>query len=135
MRYKILLVEDNEINQAVVLGLLEEAPIDIETADDGLIALETLKNCSETNAFQLILMDCQMPNMDGLEASQAIRAGAAGAQNTNIPIVALTANAMDGDRNKCLDAGMNDYISKPIDIQVLQDKLNRYLNANLQLEF
>lgn len=130
-RFKVLLVEDNEINQEVVLGLLEDAPLDISVADDGIVALEKLNDCDTKAPFELILMDCQMPHMDGFETSRAIRIGNAGEHYKNTPIVALTANAMKGDKEACIDAGMSDYISKPIDPDIMQEKLNHWLNATM----
>nr|MBL0689047.1 response regulator [Pseudoalteromonas sp.] len=76
-----------------------------------------------------ILMDCQMPIMDGYQATMAIREGLAGLENQTIPIIALTANAMRGDKDKCLNAGMNDYLSKPLDGPAMHAKLQQWLSA------
>lgn len=133
MRHKILLVEDNEINQAVVCGLLEDAPLDIDVADDGLIALDKLNRSADDARYALIIMDCQMPNMDGLEASKEIRNGRAGEYYKDIPILAVTANALKGDKEICLNAGMNDYLSKPIEPDALQEKLNFWLKSDFTL--
>ena len=112
---RILLVEDALTNQQVVLLMLEDFDYDIVVANNGLEGLDALKACSDDEPFDLIIMDCQMPEMDGYEASRAIREGQAGEHYRKIPILAMTANAMKGDREKCLEAGMDDYLAKPID--------------------
>jgi CheY-like chemotaxis protein/anti-sigma regulatory factor (Ser/Thr protein kinase) len=105
---KILLVEDNMINQVVAKELLQSIGYSADIADNGRIALELLKD-NQTDTYDVILMDCQMPEIDGYQATERIRLGEAGAAYLQVPIIALTANAMKGDRQKCLDAGMNDY--------------------------
>ncbi|MFL0796244.1 MAG: response regulator [Cellvibrionaceae bacterium] len=124
---RILLVEDNFINQEVAVGILEDFGLYADIAGNGIEALAALKNAPKDAPFSLILMDCQMPDMDGYEASQAIRSGEAGVAYQSIPIVALTANAMTEDREKCLNAGMSDYLSKPVDDRKLQEKLRFWL--------
>ena len=114
----ILVAEDNEINQDLILLTLEAFGLSVTLADDGLKAVKLATNCR----FDLILMDMQMPNMNGYEATQRLRE-----QGSNIPVVALTANAMKGDQEKCLAAGCNDYLSKPIDEADLCDTLRKYL--------
>jgi PAS domain S-box-containing protein len=104
----ILLVEDNDINQEVIKALLVRSNIRVETADNGLQALDMMAD----QEFDGVLMDCQMPVMDGYEATRKIRAQE---KFKNLPVLAITANAMVGDREKVLDAGMNDHIAKPID--------------------
>ena len=110
---RILLAEDNEINQEVATEILTTAGYHCDVVGDGKQALEALRS----TRYDLVLMDCQMPEMDGLEATRAIRHD----EQTNsaitrtIPIIALTANAMDSDRRRCLEAGMTDYLSKPLD--------------------
>lgn len=106
---KILVVEDNPVNQKVVKILLEKSGYSYELAQDGLQACElyTQKN------FDLILMDCQMPNLNGLEASEKIRSIEINQTRKRCPIVAMTANAMKGDRERCLSAGMDDFLAKP----------------------
>ncbi|MDM7862015.1 ATP-binding protein [Alteromonas sp. ASW11-36] len=123
---KVLLVEDNHINQVVAQNQLDEHRVEI--ADNGLKAIEHLRD--STAHYDVILMDCQMPVMDGFEASERIRAGDAGNANRKIPIIALTANAMKGDRERCLAAGMNDYISKPFDATVLNQKVRFWAGKN-----
>lgn len=125
---RLLLVEDNQINQFVAVDILEDLgfPL-VDIAGNGIEAISSLKASIEETPYQLILMDCQMPEMDGYEATQAIRTGGAGEQFKRIPIVAMTANAMQGDRERCLEAGMNDYLSKPIDPDLLEEKLQQWL--------
>ena len=117
---KILLVEDNPVNQEVALGLLEDLPVEVRCASDGISAIKSLFANRTGSKFEMILMDCQMPNMDGYECSQLIRDGEAGKHYRDIPIIALTANAMQGDKERCLAVGMNDYLSKPIDFAALE---------------
>lgn len=127
---RILIVEDNRTNQMVARGLLDKLGISCDVASDGLDALEMLKNSSESDPFTVILMDCQMPKMDGYEASEKIRAGYAGERYLSIFIIALTANAMLGDKDKCIDAGMNEYLAKPIDSERLTTLLTSFDQRN-----
>jgi len=115
---KVLVVEDNEINQMVALGMLESLGYEVDTADNGVLALEALEN----EIYDVILMDCQMPEMDGYEATRKIRAHKNRAVAA-IPVIALTANAMSGDAEKCLAAGMDDYLSKPFEPELFEQKL------------
>ena len=124
---RILLVEDNQVNQTVALSLLELLNLSADVADDGVLALDAMQNSPEDLPYTIVLMDCQMPNMDGYEATKQIRSGKAGERYRNITVMAMTANAMKGDREKCLSAGMTDYITKPIDTEILADKLKLYL--------
>jgi two-component system sensor histidine kinase/response regulator len=117
---RILLVEDNEINQEVAIGQLEDAQAFVDLAENGAIALEMLQG----NDYDAVLMDMQMPVMDGLEATRAIRANP---RYEKLPIIAMTANAMESDRMLCLAAGMNDHIAKPIDPDQLFGVLLRWL--------
>ncbi|MEE2729807.1 MAG: response regulator [Pseudomonadota bacterium] len=120
---RLLLVEDNSINLTVVQGMLKEFSLHCETANHGEEALELLQNASGEYPYTLVMMDCQMPTLDGYETTRRIRKGLAGERYRQLPIVAMTANAMSGDREKCLDAGMNDYLPKPISINRLHEKL------------
>lgn len=119
---KILLVEDNEINRIVAIELLQG--YDITIAEDGEQAISQLTHGQEQ--FDLILMDCHMPVMDGIEATQRIRAGQAGRHYQQIPIIAMTANAMSGDREQCLQQGMSDYISKPFSTQEITGIISKW---------
>ncbi len=125
---RILVAEDNVVNQKVALKLLDRLGVRADAVADGLEALYALKSVP----YDLVLMDVQMPEMDGLEATRRIRNPDSGVRDPRIPIVALTANALKGDRETCLAAGMNDYISKPIDPQELTDAIERCLNAPRQ---
>ena len=117
----ILVVEDNKTNQLVLLGILKKLGHTAEVANNGAEALGLLA-CKK---FDLILMDCQMPVMDGLEATKQIRRTHEDYNNT--PIIAITANAMSGDRERCLTAGMNDYIKKPFKKEILKEKVDLWL--------
>jgi signal transduction histidine kinase/CheY-like chemotaxis protein len=119
---RVLLVEDNIVNQQVMLAILKDLEVSVDVANDGLEALEMLGR-SQSAAFDLILMDCQMPNLDGYETTRRIRAGDAGEVFRLIPIAALTANAMSSERKKCFDAGMNDHLTKPINTRALKAML------------
>ena len=122
---QILVVEDNAINQMVVCNMLNSMGLEVKSANNGIEALEIL----EQNPFDLILMDCQMPELDGYQTTQRIRRDRRPAL-ARIPIVALTANAMSEDRDRCLAAGMNDYLSKPVSLQILRDKMLRWLQPS-----
>ncbi|NOQ79468.1 MAG: response regulator [Gammaproteobacteria bacterium] len=131
---RLLLVEDNKVNQLVAKGILKKLGLQAEVAANGVEALSVLNQASENDPYSLILMDCQMPEMDGYEASRQIRAGKAGDYYKTIPIVALTANAMQGDQEKCLAAGMDDYLSKPIDRELLFAKLCKWIMNSSALQ-
>ena len=120
---RILLAEDNRTNQQVAVGILKKFGLWTDVVADGEEALAALKNVR----YDLVLMDCQMPRMDGYEASRRIRAMEDGARH--LPIVAMTAHAMVGDREKCLDAGMDDYIAKPVSPQSMLGVLEKWLPA------
>ena len=119
----VLLVEDNKVNQIIAKGFLEKAGMDVKLAADGKKALEKLG----AEQFDVVFMDCQMPVMDGYEATRIWREKETELNASSIPIIALTANAMKGDREKCLAAGMSDYISKPIDKVLLHQKLCEWI--------
>ena len=127
---RLLLVEDNTTNQVVVLGILKSFGLAADVTCDGLEALSALSSTPSDSPYQLILMDCQMPEMDGYETTKNIRSGQAGENNSEIAIIALTANAMQGDKEKCLKAGMDDYLAKPIDPESLLAKLQQWLLAD-----
>lgn len=121
---QVLLVDDNDINLEVGKGILEDLGLAVILANNGHRALEELAG---NGAIELVLMDCQMPEMDGFEATKRIRNGEAGAQSVDIPILAMTANAMSGSKDGCLAQGMNDYLPKPVDPVQLTEKLLRWL--------
>ena len=125
-RGHILVAEDNPINQKVALHLLRRLGYSVEVANDGAEAVE---KCRGQYPFDLVLMDCQMPIMDGFEATKAIRAFDTPVSHT--PIIAFTANALVGERERCLGAGMNDYLAKPINREMLDAVLQRWLKAGL----
>ena len=129
-KMQILLVEDNRVNQAVVQGILANAGSSADVAVNGVEAIAKLK--SSDTPYDIVLMDCQMPEMDGYQATKEIRKGMAGVNNKHIPILAMTANAMKGDKEKCLAAGMNDYLSKPVDADMLCQKLIQWHNVSEQ---
>ena len=120
-RLRILLAEDNRTNQILATRLLEKRGHDVVVAGSGEEALEAL----EKQAFDLVLMDVQMPTMDGLQATRAIRKAEL-KSGKHIPIIAMTAHAMVGDMERCLEAGMDDYITKPIRPHQLVELLERY---------
>jgi two-component system sensor histidine kinase/response regulator len=117
----ILVVEDNVINQKVAVGLLKRLGYHAEVADSGAKALHAL----ESTTYALVLMDCQMPGMDGLEATRLLRRREPA--GTHVPVIAMTGHAADEDRQRCLDAGMDDYLTKPIMIDELRSVLARWL--------
>ena len=124
---KLLLVEDNELNREIALEILKEAGFVVDTAEDGAVAVQKIKQAAP-GQYDLILMDIQMPNLDGYEATRQIRA-LPDAEKANIPIFAMTANAFEEDRQNALEAGMNGHIAKPLDIphllRVLADALKK----------
>ncbi|MCL1916264.1 MAG: response regulator [Desulfovibrionaceae bacterium] len=121
---RILLAEDIEINREIFIALLDGTCLEIESAEDGRVALEKFK--ASPQFYDMILMDVQMPEMDGYEASVAIR-GLDLPYAREIPIVAMTANVFKEDIDRCLASGMNDHIGKPIDQDILMEKLRKYL--------
>jgi len=120
--FKILVVEDNIVNQKVAARMLESAGYRCDVAADGLEALEALSRIP----YDIVFMDCHMPEMDGYQATEEIRKREAVDRHT--PIIAMTANAMSGDRDLCLKAGMDDYISKPVKVEDLNNILEKYLS-------
>jgi len=124
---RLLLVEDNFVNQEVAHAILEQMNLSADTASNGQEAIRALSDAPSEHPYTAVLMDCQMPVMDGYKASQKIRSGGAGERNKGIPIIAMTANAMKGDKEKCLAAGMSDYMSKPIDPYILESILQKWI--------
>ncbi len=127
---RVLLVEDNAINQEVAKAMLTMLGCSVESAYDGKEAVDRIRQ--RRSDFDLVLMDCQMPEMDGFTATRRIRAHEKKLASQPILIVALTANALEGDREKCLDAGMNDYLAKPFTMPELQTVLEQHLVADDQ---
>ena len=126
-KYSILLVEDNLTNQKLAIGQLKKLGYDVLIAHHGIEALQCLFD--QKQSVDLVLMDCQMPVMDGFEATRQIRARHA-QSGTHLPIIAMTANAMKGDKELCVQAGMDDYISKPVTLDNLRTVIRRCLNAD-----
>ena len=123
MNVRILLAEDNPTNREVALGMLKKLGIHAEAVADGAEAIAAL----ESNPYDLVLMDVRMPVMDGVEAARQIRNPKSSVRNHRIPIIAMTANAMESDRQSCLAAGMNDFVPKPASMAVLRDALKKWL--------
>ncbi|MCA8938450.1 MAG: response regulator, partial [Planctomycetes bacterium] len=117
--------EDNEVNQLLAKRMLAKLGCIVEIAENGQVAIDAAKS----SHFDLLFMDCQMPKVDGYAATRSIRA--LPSPVCDLPIVAMTANAMQGDREKCLDAGMDDYISKPVTIQAIRSIVQRVANREL----
>jgi CheY-like chemotaxis protein/HPt (histidine-containing phosphotransfer) domain-containing protein len=124
----VLMSEDNPVNLAVGIGFLESLGCEVETAMNGIDALAHYRK----GEFSLIFMDCQMPEMDGFQATAEIR-GYEEARGRRIPIVALTASAVEGDRERCLASGMDDYLSKPYTREQIREMLNFWLNPSEQV--
>ncbi len=122
-RGRILVVEDNITNQKVAMGMLRKLGYRADAAADGREAVKAL----ETRPYDLVLMDCQMPEMDGFKATAVIRDPISTVRNPDVPVIALTAYAMKGDRERCLAAGMNDYLAKPISSRALLEMLEKWL--------
>ncbi len=125
-KYKVLLAEDNIMNQKLASTLLKGFGLEVDIAENGLIAMEKVKN----NTYQLVLMDIQMPTMDGYVASRKIRDEI----KSIVPIIAMTAHIMPGEKEKCMSFGMNDYISKPFKEIELYNIISKYLNEEIQLK-
>jgi CheY-like chemotaxis protein/HPt (histidine-containing phosphotransfer) domain-containing protein len=126
-RKHVLLAEDNAINRKVTLAILEKLGYRADSVDNGKACIARLSERS----YDLVLMDCQMPELDGYSASQVIRDPRSGVIDHEIPIIALTAHAMRGDRERCLAAGMDDYLPKPLDVAALRDTLRKWLNSRI----
>ncbi|HQF54676.1 MAG TPA: ATP-binding protein [Fibrobacteria bacterium] len=123
---RVLVAEDNRVNQKVVLGLLGKLGVEADVAENGRLVLERL--AAHPGEYQMVLMDIQMPEMDGIEAVRRMRSGEAGEEGKRIPVVALTAHAMEGDREMFLQQGMDGYLSKPIRLKDLRTSLEAWLS-------
>ena len=117
------MVEDYVVNQKLAVHLLEKASYLTDTVANGKEAIKAL----ETGSYDMVLMDIQMPEMDGYEATRTIRDPRSNVCNHNVPIIAMTAHAMKGDRERCIEAGMDDYVSKPIRLEPLLETIRRFL--------
>ncbi|MBK6982547.1 MAG: response regulator [Betaproteobacteria bacterium] len=122
---RVLLVEDNAVNREIARAMLARGNVTVDCAEDGLEAVEH----AAATRFDLILMDCQLPKLDGYQATGQIRKYEKASGSSRVPIIALTANAIRGDRERCLEAGMDDYLSKPFRLDELQEMLRRWLPA------
>ena len=119
----LLLADDNRMNRMIAKRLLEKLGFQVDTAQDGIEAIDRLRQ----RAYQAVLMDVEMPNLDGLEATRRIRDPRTGVTNPAVPIIALTANAMKEDLDRCLEAGMNDFVSKPFQPESLSETIRRQI--------
>jgi CheY-like chemotaxis protein len=124
---RALLVEDNPTNQTVAQAILKRLSVECEFVNNGAEALAKL----QTSTFDIVLMDCQMPVMDGFEATKRIRNGEDGLLNPRIPIIAMTAHALEGDRERCLEAGMDDYVAKPLHPSELNEAIIRVTSLHV----
>jgi CheY-like chemotaxis protein len=119
---RVLVAEDNLVNQKLIVHLLSKLGIAARVANNGFEALDRLREAE----VDIVLMDCQMPELDGYAACRRIRAGEGGESAKSLPIIALTANALASDRDRCLRAGMSEYMTKPIDPKLLRSMLEKY---------
>ena len=120
-RARLLVVEDNPLNREVLVAMLETLGLEVAHADNGQVALDSLRDAR----FDLVLMDCQMPVMDGYQATRELRQREGSGRHT--PVVAVTAHAMEGDRERCLAAGMDDYLPKPVTFDALASMVGRWI--------
>jgi CheY-like chemotaxis protein len=125
---RVLLADDNPVNQKVATHLLKKLGAHVHCVGNGAEALQALCDAD----FDVVLMDCQMPEMDGYEATRRLRRSSAAYRNPSIPVIALTANAFATDREHCLTAGMNDFLTKPIERVRLEEALMRVLPASVR---
>jgi CheY-like chemotaxis protein len=124
-RGRVLVVEDNVVNQRVATHMIAKMGYEVDLAQHGREAIERLSSAR----YDLILMDCQMPEMDGFEATRIIRDRASKVLDHHVPVIAMTANAFAEDRERCLAAGMNGFLSKPVNRQALADMLAKWIDA------
>ncbi len=121
--HRVLVVEDNAVNQIVARRGLEGMGVSVDIAHNGRHGLELLAK----NRYDMVFMDCQMPELDGFEATRLLRAGEDGVLDPTVPVVAMTAHALKGDRERCIDAGMDDYLTKPLSLRDLRGKVRRWI--------
>jgi two-component system sensor histidine kinase/response regulator len=127
-KVRILVVEDNLMNQKLAVTIMQKAGYGVDAVENGIEAIEALKR----SAYDLVFMDVQMPEMDGYEATKAIRRMER--ENRYTPIIAMTAHAMKGDREKCLSAGMDDYIAKPLDLPEVVRSIEKWTKSSEDIE-
>lgn len=127
--YRVLLAEDNKLNQIVAAGTLRKLGYDVEIVDGGVPAVAACAN----NRFDAIIMDVMMPDMDGYQATAEIRANEVASGRPHVPVIGLSARAMDGDREIALEAGFNEYLAKPLREGELKDALERWIGAPVVL--
>lgn len=125
MPFQVLLAEDTEMNRMLVRILLTRMGFEVDEAENGQQAVEALAR----KRYDLVLMDCMMPVMDGYEATRILRAREAEAGQERVPVIALTASAIAGDRERCRQAGMDDYLSKPFQVDDFRAIVQRYLKT------
>ncbi len=123
---RVLLAEDNVVNQKVFQKMLRKLGVQSDVVANGVEVIAALQDCH----YSLVLMDCQMPEVDGYEATRLIRAGASGQGNRQVPIVAITANALESNREACFAVGMDDYVTKPIQIDELERVVSSWLRQH-----
>jgi len=124
-QFRLMLVEDNEVNQLVTRGMLSKLGYQVKTVSNGETALALL----DQENFDLILMDCMMPEMDGFEVTRQLRAWEKQNDGQRTPVVAITANTAEGVQARCLAAGMDDFLAKPVHLDALETVLRRWLPA------
>ncbi|MBZ5738367.1 response regulator [Nocardioides mangrovi] len=129
LRIRVLVVEDNPVNQLVATGMLESLGVSVDLASDGLEAVDRLAG---DHGYDLVLMDCRMPNLDGFDATRRIRS--AEATGRRVPIIAMTASALEGERERCIEAGMDDYLTKPVDAGELEHAIRTWAPEGLPVE-
>src|SRR6478735_1488191 len=125
---RVLVVEDNQVNQLVATGLLENLGCEVEVAADGIEAVDRLAG---EHGFAAVLMDCRMPRLDGFDATRAVRAREAKSDGRRVPIIAMTASALEGERERCLAAGMDDFLTKPVNGTELERVVRRWTGTRL----
>ena len=125
---RVLVVEDNQVNQLVATGLLENLGCEVEVAADGIEAVDRLAG---EHGFAAVLMDCRMPRLDGFDATRAVRAREAKSDGRRVPIIAMTASALEGERERCLAAGMDDFLTKPVNGTDLERVVRRWTGTRL----
>ncbi|MBO4313404.1 MAG: response regulator, partial [Desulfovibrio sp.] len=121
---RVLLVEDNPLNREIAVDVLQEFGAEVDEAENGRIAVWKIEDAPQ-DRYDIVLMDVQMPVMDGYEATRAIR-GLGDGRKSGLPIIAMTANAFDEDRQNAKEAGMNDHLAKPVDVRRLKNCLKRF---------